>query len=126
MVNDLVRAMTTIGAQLSDVQAILTGVDQLAQLSSQTITGEGEATLALGTRAVSLEVTKLSDTAFTSALGRPRGLMRVGSIRFGDGVGYSPRQFIDGDRFDVTRPPGALVVSWQLLPNAEATLKFLR
>lgn len=126
MVHDLIRSVMTIATQLSDVQAILTGVDQLAVLSQQQIEGEGELSLAVGTRAVSLEVTKLSDNAFTSALGRPRGLMRVGSVRFFDGTGYTPRQFIDGDRFDVTRPPGALAISWQLLPSAVAQLKFLR
>lgn len=126
MVEELTKRIGTLALQISDIQAVVQGHDVLDVISSQEITGEGEATLALGTRAVSLELTALSDNAFTSALGRPRGLMRVGSVRWGDGVGYSAREFIDGDRFDRNRPAGALSLSWQLLPPATAVLKFLR
>jgi hypothetical protein len=125
LVQDLARRLTTIGAQVSDLQALLLTTSVLTVLSQTPISGEGELELALGTRAVSVELTALSDDAYTSALGRPRGLMRVGSLRWGDGVGYSPRRFIDADRYDETRPAGALSISWQLLPNAQALLKFL-
>lgn len=125
MVTELSARLTVIAAQVSDIQASLIGRNVLTVLDSQNISGEGEAQLALGTRAVSVELTALSSDAFTSALGRPRGLMRVGSVRYGDGIGYSPRRFIDADRFDDVVPVGALSVSWQLLSPATAILKFL-
>lgn len=125
LVNELARRLTNVSAQLSDVQATVGGRDQLQLIATHPITGEGELQVALGTRAISVEMLTLSEGAFTSALGRPRGLMRVGSVRFGDGIGYSPRAFIDGDRYDTTLPPNAISVSWQLLPNATANLKFL-
>jgi hypothetical protein len=125
IVQELARQLTRVAGQVSDIQAAITSTDQFVELGRQTITGEGEVTLALGTRGVSLELTELSDGAFTSALGRPRGLMRVGSVRWGDGIGYSAREFIDGDRFDRLRPQGALSLSFQLLPAAVAILKFL-
>lgn len=125
MLTEMMQQITRLAGQLSDVQATVGGVDQLQELSRQTITGEGEVTLAVGTRAVSMELTALSSGAYTSALGRPRGLMRVGSVRWGDGIGYSAREFVDGDKFDRLRPQGALTLSYQLLPSASAILKFL-
>jgi hypothetical protein len=126
LLQDLARRLTTLGAQVSDIQASLTGIDALTEVSTRSITGEGEITLALGTRAVSLELNALPPGAFTSALGRPRGLMRVGSIRWGDGHGYSEREFIDADRYDRNRPAFAQTLSWQLLPGGTATLRELR
>lgn len=125
MVNELSKRLGNLAVQLSDIQAALTGHDVLTVLSETTIAAEGELTLVLGTRAVSVELTALGPDAYTSALGRPRGLMRVGSVRWGDGIGYSPRRFIDGDRFDDTRPAGATSLSWQLLPGTQGRLKFL-
>jgi hypothetical protein len=125
MVTELAHRLTVIAAQVSDIQAVLTTTDRLEVIDVISMIPEGEITLALGTRAVSVELTALGDEAFTSALGRPRGLMRVGSIRWGDGVGYSPRQFIDADRFDALRPAGALSISWQLLPGTQGILKML-
>lgn len=125
MTAELLVHVERLALQVSDLEAGLLSRGTLTEISRQTITGEGEATLVLGTRAVSLELTALSSDAFTSALGRPRGLMRVGSIRYGDGIGYSPRRFIDADRFDDPLPAGALTISWQLLPPAVAVLKFL-
>lgn len=125
MVTELSQRLTVIATQISDIQASLIGTDQLAVLGSQTMSPEGQASLVLGTRAVSVELTALGDEAFTSALGNPRGLMRVGSVRWFDGVGYSPRRFIDADRFDDVRPEGALAISWQLLPGTTGILKFL-
>ena len=125
MVTELAQRLTIVAAQISDIQASLVGTDVLSQLGSLNISGEGQINLALGTRAVSVELTDLGDEAFTSALGNPRGLMRVGSLRWYDGTGYSPRRFIDADRYDETRPPGALAVSWQLLPGTVGILKFL-
>jgi hypothetical protein len=126
MITELSHRLTNVAAQVSDIQATVGGRDVLTEISRQTITGEGEANLALGTRAVSVELTVLGPDAYTSALGRPRGLMRVGSIRYGDGVGYSPRRFIDADRFDDVVDPFALTVSWQLLPGTTGILKMLR
>lgn len=125
MATETLLHLERVALQLSDLQAALTGRSAYVELGRQDITGEGETAFVLGTRAVSLELTALSGDAFTSALGRPRGLMRVGSIRYGDGIGYSPRRFIDADRFDDPLPPGALTISWQLLPDATAVLKFL-
>lgn len=119
------NSLARLAAQLSDIQAMLGTSDVLVELGRQTITLEGEAQLALGTRAISVELTALGNEAYTSALGRPRGLMRVGSIRWGDGLGYSWRRFIDADRWTDQRPIGALSVSWQLLSGTTAILKFL-
>lgn len=124
-INELSHRLTTIATQVSDIQAQLGGTGVLVPIASQTISGEGEVTLVLGTRAVSVELTQLGPEAFTSALGRPRGLMRVGSVRWGDGTGYSARQFIDGDRFDATRPTGALSLSYQLLAGTTGILRQL-
>lgn len=125
MIVQLNHRLSVLAGQVSDIQASLIGTNVLQQLGSLTMTSEGQATLALGTRAVSVELTALGDEAYTSALGNPRGLMRVGSIRWYDGVGYSPRRFIDADRFDDVRPEGALAVSWQLLSGTSGILKFL-
>lgn len=125
IVSELARQMTRMAAQLSDVQAAVTATDQFATIASHPISGEGELVVALGTRAVSVELTQLGPEAFTSALGRPRGLMRVGSVRWGDGIGYSAREFIDGDRFDRLRPQGALTLSFQLLAGTTGTLRWL-
>lgn len=125
LVQDLARRLTTLAGQISDIQASLTGQDVLTQLSTRSISGEGEIQLAVGTRAVSLELSALPPGAYTSALGRPRGLMRVGSVRWGDGIGYSEREFIDADRYDRNRPAHALSLSWQLLPGGVATLREL-
>jgi hypothetical protein len=125
MVTELSHRLTVVAAQISDLQASLTGTDVLTVLSEHTMGPEGQLDLALGTRAVSVELIELGDDAYTSALGNPRGLMRVGSLRWWDGVGYSPRRFIDADRYDENRPPGALAVSWQLLPGTIGILKFL-
>lgn len=121
----IVDQLLHLATQISDIQAALGTASVLVELSRQTLTPEGEATLPLGTRAVSIELTALGSQAYTSALGRPRGLMRVGSVRWGDGIGYSPRRFIDADRFDDTRPAGATTLSWQLLAGTEAILKYL-
>lgn len=125
MVTELAHRLTVVASQVSDIQASLTSTGVLQELARLTMTQEGESPLVLGTRAVSVELTALGDEAFTSALGRPRGLMRVGSVRWFDGVGYSPRRFIDADRFNDTRPAGALSISWQLLPGTQGILKFL-
>lgn len=125
MITELAHRLTLVASQVSDIQASLTGADVLTQLDQLNISGEGQVTLALGTRAVSVELTDLGDEAFTSALGNPRGLMRVGSIRWFDGTGYSPRRFIDADQFDDPRPAGALAISWQLLEGTSGILKFL-
>jgi hypothetical protein len=125
MVTELAQRLTVIATQISDIQAQLGGTDVLSELGRITLSPEGQSNLVLGTRAVSVELTALGDEAFTSALGNPRGLMRVGSIRWFDGTGYSPRRFIDADRFDDVRPEGALAVSWQLLPGTTGILKFL-
>jgi hypothetical protein len=125
MITELSHRLTNVSGQVSDIQAVVTTRDVLEELSRQTISGEGEATLVLGTRAVSVELTAIGPEAYTSALGRPRGLMRVGSLRYGDGIGYSPRRFIDADRFDDPLPVGALTVSWQLLPGTSGILKHL-
>jgi hypothetical protein len=125
MITEINRRLSMIAGQISDIQASTGGFDQLQVLTTQQMTPEGEATLVLGTRAVSVELTALGDEAFTSALGRPRGLMRVGSVRWGDGIGYSPRRFIDADRFDDARPAGATTISWQLLPGTTGILKML-
>lgn len=122
---ELTRRMSVIAAQISDIQAAILATSQLTPLSTVPVSGEGELTLVLGTRAISVELTELGPEAFTSALGRPRGLMRVGSVRYGDGVGYSPRRFIDADRFTDIRPAGALTVSYQLLTGTSGTLTFL-
>jgi hypothetical protein len=125
MLTQLNHRLSVLAGQVSDLQAAQIGTDVLQELSRITLNQEGQATVAMGTRAVSVELTSLGDEAFTSALGNPRGLMRVGSLRWFDGVGYSPRRFIDADRYDETRPPGALAVSWQLLPGTTGILKFL-
>lgn len=125
MVTELAQRLTVIATQISDIQASLIGNDLLQELGSLNMAPEGQVNLVLGTRAVSVELTELGDEAYTSALGNPRGLMRVGSVRWFDGVGYSPRRFIDADRFDDTRPPGAIAISWQLLPGTAGILKFL-
>lgn len=125
MVTELAHRLTVVASQVSDIQASLTSTGVLQELARLTMTQEGESPLVLGTRAVSVELTALGDEAFTSALGRPRGLMRVGSVRWFDGVGYSPRRFIDADRFNDARPAGALSISWQLLPGTQGILKFL-
>lgn len=125
MVKNLDLRIGTMALQLSDLQARLIGGDQLVELSRVNIEDEGEIPLVLGTRAVSVELTALGPEAFTSALGRPRGLMRVGSVRWGDGLGYSPRRFIDGDRYDEPRPPNVTSISFQLLAGTSGVLKFL-
>jgi hypothetical protein len=125
IVLELARSVSRLSAQLSDVQQLVGGVDQVVPQSSQPISGEGEITLAPGIRGVSIELTVLGSSVYTSALGRPRGLMRAGSIRWGDGVGYSQRDFIDADRFDRLRPQGALTVSYQLLAGTSGVLKLL-
>jgi hypothetical protein len=125
MVTELAHRLTVIAAQISDIQAQLGTTDVLEVLDSLTMAPEGQVSLVLGTRAVSVELTALGDEAYTSALGNPRGLMRVGSVRWWDGVGYSPRRFIDADRFDDERPPGALAISWQLLPGTQGILHML-
>lgn len=125
MIEELSHRLTFIATQISDIQAELTTTSVLRVLSSQPISGEGEVSLVLATRAVSVELTHVGEGVFTSALGRPRGLMRAGSIRFGDGVGYSARQFIDADRFDRDRPEGALTISWQLINDCTANLLML-
>lgn len=125
MITELSHRLTNVSTQVSDIQAVVTSRDVLVELSRQNISGEGQAELALGTRAVSVELTSIGPEAYTSALGRPRGLMRVGSLRYGDGIGYSPRRFIDADRFDDVPPIGALTVSWQLLSGTSGILKHL-
>jgi hypothetical protein len=125
IVEEIARQLTRVSLEVSDIKAALTTTDQFTEIAQTSITGEGELSLALGTRAVSVELTALSSGAFTSALGRPRGLMRVGSVRWGDGIGYSPRAFIDGDRYDALRPNGALTLSYQLLPPATAIVRML-
>lgn len=125
MITELAHRLTVIAGQVSDIQAALTSSSTYSVLDEMTMPLEGQRTLVLGTRAVSVELTDLPDGAYTSALGNPRGLMRVGSLRWWDGIGYSPRRFIDADRYDENRPPGALAVSWQLLPGAQAILKML-
>lgn len=125
IVQDLARQLTRVSAQVADLQASTGGTDVLVPISSQSISGEGELVAALGTRAVSVELLTLGSDAYTSALGRPRGLMRVGSLRWRVTDGYSPRVFIDGDRWVVPRPQGGLAVSWQLLPGSTGTLTWL-
>lgn len=125
IVLELGRQLTRVSAQVADIQAAVVGTDTFTVLSSQPISGEGEATLAVGTRAVSIELTTIGPGVFTSALGNPRGLMRAGSIRFGDGEGFSKRQFIDADEFTRPRPAGALTVTWQLINGCAGTLHFL-
>ena len=95
-------------------------------LSSADISGEGELALPIGTRAVAIELQELGDEAFTSALGRPRGLMRVGSVRWGSSTGYSERIFIDADKWQRPRPANVQSLSWQLLAGTSGTLTFLR
>lgn len=122
---ELAHRLSIMAGQVSDIQAAITSISVLQVLSSQAISGEGQVTLPVGTKAVSIELTTLGPEAFTSALGRPRGLMRVGSVRWWDGVGYSPRRFIDGDRYDDARPLGALAISYQLLSGTSGVLKML-
>jgi len=125
LLNALAHRVTLLAAQLSDVQASVSGRDVLRVLSSVPISGEGELSLPLGTRAVSIQLLELGPDVYTSALGRPRGLMRAGSIRWADGIGYSFRRFVDAERFDDPSPPGALALSWQLLPGTSGNLAFL-
>lgn len=126
IVLELARQVTRIGGQVSDLQAALTTTDQYSAIGSVPISGEGQVDVVLGTRAVSVELTTLGPTVFTSALGRPRGLMRAGSIRWGTGTGYTPRVFIDGETWTVPRPQGGLSVSWQLLTGTSGQLVFLQ
>lgn len=123
--NELAHRLTVIGAQISDIQAMIGGRDQLRVINETLISGEGEIELVPGTRAVSVELTALGPEAYTSALGRPRGLMRVGSIRWADGTGYSPRTFIDADHFTDEPPVGAIAVSYQLLAGTAGVLQQL-
>jgi len=125
IVQELSRQLTRVSAEVSDILATVGGKDQLRELGQQTIFGEGQLDLVLGTRAVSVELTTLGPGVYTSALGRPRGLMRAGSIRWGDGVGYSLREFIDAEDFTRLRPQGALTISWQLINGCAGVLRFL-
>lgn len=126
IVQELARQLTRIGAQVSDLQAALTTTDQYTAIGSVPISGEGQVDVVLGTRAVSVALTTLGPTVFTSALGRPRGLMRAGSIRWATGTGFTPRTFIDGETWTVPRPQGSLAVSYQLLPGTSGQLVFLQ
>ena len=125
VVLQIARDLSRVATQVSDIQAAVEGTDQLVSIGSQPISLEGEATLPVGSRGVMIELTHLGAGVFTSALGRPRGLMRAGSIRWGDGEGYSKRQFIDAEDFSRLRPQGALSVSWQLINECSGTLHFL-
>lgn len=125
IVLELGRQLTRVSSQVADIQATVGGTDQFTVLASQEINGEGQLELVVGTRAVSIELTTIGSGVFTSALGRPRGLMRAGSIRWGDGEGYSKRQFIDADDFTRLRPQGSLSISWQLINECAGTLRML-
>lgn len=125
LVTELARSVSRLSAQLADVQQLVGGADQLSPIGSQAISGEGEVQLPVGTRAIDVELLVLGEGVYTSALGRPRGLMRAGSIRWGDGVGYSAREFVDADRFTRLRPQGALSLSWQLINGCSGTLRFM-
>lgn len=125
LVLELGRSVSRLSSQLSDVQALVGGVDQLVPMSSQPISGEGEVTLPVGCRGVRISLTVIGAGVFTSALGRPRGLMRAGSIRWGDGQAYSEREFVDADNYMRLRPQGSLSLSWQLINGCSGTLTFL-
>jgi hypothetical protein len=125
IVLELARSLTRVASQVSDIQAAVTGTDELVTLGSQTIFGEGALPIVVGTRAVSIELTSLGPGVFTSALGNPRGLMRAGSIRWGDGTGFSKRQFIDAEDFTRLRPQGSITINWQLINECVGVLRFL-
>lgn len=125
IVLDLARSLSRVAGQVSDIQAQLVGTNALEITGQEVIFGEGERTLAVGTHAVNIQITSMGPGVFTSALGRPRGLMRAGSIRWGDGQGYSERTFIDAEDFTRIRPQGALTISWQLINDCVAILHYL-
>jgi hypothetical protein len=125
IVLELARSLSRVSSEVSDILAAVGGTDQLDVLSSQPISGEGQVTLPVGTRAITIELTTLGPGVFTSALGRPRGLMRAGSVRWGDGQGFSKRQFVDAEDFTRLRPQGALTLSWQLINSCAGQLHFL-
>lgn len=125
LVLELSRSVSRLSSQLADVQQLVGGTDQLFPLSSQPISGEGEVTLPITCRGIRIELLVLGQGVFTSALGRPRGLMRAGSIRWSDGVSYTEREFVDADRYLRLRPQGALALSWQLINGCSGTLTFL-
>lgn len=124
-VTEVLRRLTVLSATVSDLQAQLTAGDVLVELGRETISGEGEVALPAGCRGVSIELTTLGGGAYTSALGRPRGLMRVGNVRWGTSTGYTARTFIDGDRWDAPRPVNVSSLSYQLLSGTTGILKYM-
>jgi hypothetical protein len=122
MLTELLKRQGTQSAQISDLQAQATAGDVLRELNRQGISGEGEATLAVGTRGVSLELSGVAPPVYTSALGRPRGLMRAGSIRWRSGGAYTKRVFIDAELMHIRRPFNVEAISYQLINGVTAQL----
>lgn len=125
MIEELGRQLTRVSLQVADIQAAIGSTDQYSQLGSTTIVGSNQVDVPVGTRAICVALDTLGPTVYTSALGRPRGLMRAGSVRWFTATGFTPRVFIDGEAWTVVRPQGALAVSYQLLEGTSGRLIFL-